>query len=73
MNDQVGGYRPTHGVVSPAGTLFSSTTQGSVGYVNYQLGEDMQQGDAAMEEIRGDIKAILEKLDRMIEEGKTED
>lgn len=72
MNDQVGGYRPTHGVVSPAGTLFSPTMQGSVSYVVFELGEDMQREDAAMEEIRGDIRAVLEKLDRMIEE-KPED
>lgn len=72
MNDQVGGYRPTHGVVSPAGTLFSPTMQGSVSYVEFKLGEDMQREDAAMEEIRGDIRAVLEKLDRMIEEEKPE-
>lgn len=39
-----------------------------MGYVDYNLGEEMQQG--GLEEIRRDIEALVEKLDRLIAEGK---
>jgi hypothetical protein len=39
--------------------------------MDYPLGEAMRQ--EGLEEIRRDIEVLVEKLDRMIEEGKAEE
>ena len=43
--------------------------QGPVSYVDYNLGETMQP-EGGLEEVRRDIEALVEKLDRLIAEGK---